>query len=189
MKLDGLHRSLFHPGQRLTCALSGGADSTALLLALLEANAEKASLGVVLSALHVHHGLRGAEADADALFVRELCLAHHIPLSVVHVDTAARQHAEGEGQEEAARELRYAAFRQHLADDRAGAIVTAHTRDDQAETVLMKLLRGAWTEGLSGIAPILPLTSAQRTTNHQPPTTTVVLRPMLAVTRAEVAPA
>ncbi len=155
MRLQGLNRTLFHPGQRLAVALSGGADSTALLLALLEANAEKDSLGLILSAIHIHHGLRGPEADADEAFVRDLCAGRNLPLTVEHVDTPARQQAEREGVEEAARELRYAAFRQLPSQSKADAIATAHTLDDQAETVLMKLLRGAWTEGLAGIAPLL----------------------------------
>jgi tRNA(Ile)-lysidine synthase len=147
--------SLFRAGDRVCVAISGGADSTALLLALKEANAAKESLGVVVSAAHVHHGLRGAEADADEAFVRELCERLAVPLTVFHVDTAARQAAEREGVEEAARELRYEALRGLLAEGRVDAIATAHTLDDQAETVMMKLLRGAWTEGLGGISPVV----------------------------------
>ena len=150
-----IDRPLFRAGDRVCVAISGGADSTALLLALAEANAAKEPLGVVLSAAHVHHGLRGAEADADEAFVRELCQRLAVPLTVFHVDTAARQAAEREGLEEAARELRYEALRGLLAGGQADAIATAHTLDDQAETVMMKLLRGAWTEGLGGISPEL----------------------------------
>jgi len=182
MRLQGFDRALFHPGQRLACALSGGADSTALLLALLEANAEKESLGVILTAIHVHHGLRGEEANADESFVRQLCTQHGIPLTVDHVDTPARQQAEGEGLEEAARELRYAAFRQLLTAGKADAIATAHTLDDQAETVLLKLLRGAWTEGLGGISPVLT-SSAQPASAAE---TGTILRPMLQVRRSEI---
>ncbi len=198
-RLNGLNRALFHPGQRVACALSGGADSTALLLALLEANAEKASLGVVLTAIHVHHGLRGAEADADESFVREICARHNVPLTVEHVNTAARQQAEGEGLEEAARELRYVAFRQVLQGGKADAVATAHTLDDQAETVVMKLLRGAWTEGLGGITPTLDLTEATAGRQHATATpspnfrlgreaftSAQILRPLLNVRRGEV---
>jgi tRNA(Ile)-lysidine synthase len=90
-----LDRCLFKPGERVCVAVSGGADSTALLLALVEANAEKQGLGVALSAAHVHHGLRGAEADGDEAFVREVCERLGVPLTVFRVDTAARQVARG----------------------------------------------------------------------------------------------
>src|SRR6185312_2828601 len=145
-----IERSLLRAGDRVCVAISGGADSVALLLALAGA---KARLGIGLSAAHVHHGLRGAEADADEAFVRELCERLDVPVTVFRVDTASRQAAEGEGLEEAARELRYAALRGLLESGAADAVATAHTLDDQAETVMMKLLRGAWTEGLGGISP------------------------------------
>ena len=150
-----IDRSLFAAGDRVCCALSGGADSTALVLALSEANGNKPPLGVVLSAAHVHHGLRGEAADGDEAFVHELCERLQIPLAVFRVDTAARQEAEHEGLEEAARKLRYAALYGLLDEGKADAIATAHTLDDQAETVVMKMLRGAWTEGLGGISPVL----------------------------------
>ncbi len=154
-RLEGLYRDFWRAGERVCCAVSGGADSVAMLLGLHEANAAKESLGVVLSAVHVHHGLRGAEADADAGFVRELCDRLRVPLRTERVDTRARQAAAREGIEEAARHLRYAVFERVLAEGQADSVATAHTLDDQAETVVMKLLRGAWTEGLGGISPIL----------------------------------
>ncbi len=165
-------------------ALSGGADSVALLLALLEANAAKESLGVVLRAAHVHHGLRGEEADGDEAFVRELCSRLGVPLTVFRVDTAARQASEGEGLEEAARELRYAALRGLVAEGKADVIATAHTLDDQAETVVMKLLRGAWTEGLGGISPEI---REQGTGNReQGREAGRLVRPLLGVRRADI---
>jgi tRNA(Ile)-lysidine synthase len=174
-------RTLFRAGDRVCIALSGGADSVALLLALREANATKEPLGIVLSALHVHHGLREA-ADADQAFVRELCARLNIPLTVERVDVAARQAAEREGLEEAARELRYAAFWRQLSAANIDAIATAHTLDDQAETVMMKILRGAWTEGIGGIAPVLssqPQSGAVKSQGR-------ILRPLLAVHRAHI---
>ncbi len=147
----GLDLSLLRAGERVCVAVSGGADSTALLLGLVEANGGKEALGVVLSAAHVHHGLRGAEADGDEAFVREVCERLGVPLTVARVDTTARMAEEGEGLEEAARELRYAALRGLAVD----VVATAHTLDDQAETVVMKMLRGAWTEGLGGISPVV----------------------------------
>jgi tRNA(Ile)-lysidine synthase len=165
-------------------AISGGADSTALLLALWHANEigpqNKQPLGLVLSAAHVHHGLRGAEADADETFVRELCERLAVPLRVFRVDTAARQAAEGEGLEEAARELRYEALWGLMAEGLADAVATAHTLDDQAETVVMKMLRGAWTEGLGGISPVLEHPgSAARPAGR-------VVRPLLGVRRGQI---
>ncbi len=175
-------RSLVHPGERVCVAVSGGADSTALLRALVAASAE---LGIVLSVIHVHHGIRGAEADADANFVVELAaqLAAQmggdrvLPCEVVRVDAPAYAAAEKLSLETAARNLRYEIFQKILSTRQADVIATAHTLDDQAETVLMKLLRGAWTEGLSGIHPVL----AQQGT-----ATGRMVRPLLAVRRAEI---
>jgi tRNA(Ile)-lysidine synthase len=154
-----MDRALVRAGERVCVAVSGGADSTALLLGLVDANAASAQnkepLGLVLSAAHVHHGLRGAEADGDEAFVRELCERLGVPLRVFRVDTAARQQREGEGIEEAARELRYGVLRGLMTGGEVDVVATAHTLDDQAETVVMKMLRGAWTEGLGGISPVV----------------------------------
>lgn len=175
-----LDRSLVTAGERVCVAVSGGADSVALLVALHEANdanRHKEPLGVVLSAVHVHHGLR-AEADADEAFVRELCERLGVALVVERVDVAARQAAEREGMEEAARELRYGVFWRLMATGRADVLATAHTLDDQAETVVMKLLRGAWTEGIGGIAPAVERGGKESIGR--------IVRPMLGVRRAEV---
>jgi len=152
----------------------------ALLLAMHAANHEERNgravgLGVGLSAVHVHHGIRGAEADGDAAFVRELCERLGVPLFVRNADVPAHAARHGETLEEAARNVRYAIFRELVAGGQAETIATAHTLSDQAETVLMKLLRGAWTEGISGIYPMLELGRGGR-----------VVRPLLGVTRAEV---
>jgi tRNA(Ile)-lysidine synthase len=164
-------------GERVCIAVSGGADSVALLLGIAEANHErKEALGVVLSAVHVHHGLRGTEADADEAFVRELCEQLGVPLVVERVDVAGRQAAEREGLEAAARELRYRAFWELLKSGGADVVATAHTLDDQAETVMMRLLRGAWTEGIGGIAPVVEDKERQGR----------IVRPMLGLRREEV---
>ena len=151
-----MDRGLVRAGERVCVAVSGGADSTALLLGLVEANAgskmNKEPLGVVLSAAHVHHGLRGVDADGDEAFVRELCAGLGVGLTVFRVGTAARQAEGGEGLEEAARELRYAALRGLMESGAVDVVATAHTLDDQAETVVMKMLRGAWTEILPASA-------------------------------------
>ena len=179
----GMDAGLVGPGERVCVAVSGGADSVALLCELVELNGRREPLGVVLSAVHVHHGLRGAEADADEAFVRELCDRLGVPLVVERVDVAGRQAEEREGLEEAARELRYGVFRGLMEAGKADVVATAHTLDDQAETVVMKLLRGAWTEGIGGIAPVVvegPGSKAQGPGERR------IIRPMLGVRRAEV---
>jgi len=148
-----LRNHLFRPGQRIAVAVSGGADSVALLRRLLE---ERSKLGIVLSVVHVHHGIREA-AEEDAKFVCSLAAAHDLPFHLHRTDAPAAAAALHETLEEAARNLRYAFFRQLMVEGLADAVATAHTLDDQAETVLHKLLRGAWTEGLSGIHPVLAL--------------------------------
>ncbi len=198
-----LDRTYIRPGDRICAAVSGGADSVALLLLLVATNAQpRNALGVGLSAVHVHHGLRGAEADADLAFVQDLCQRLAVPLHIHHAsvpDRVARSRVAGQPEtiEEAARNLRYERFRQLLAEGHADCVLTAHTLDDQAETVLIKLLRGAWTEGLSGIHPILtlgPIANAGRKLTPQGPQPTLgsakptgkILRPLLGVRRAEL---
>jgi tRNA(Ile)-lysidine synthase len=171
----GIDRELLKPGERVCVAVSGGADSTALLLGLVEACAGKNGLGAVVSAAHVHHGLRGAEADEDEAFVRELCARLGVELRVFAVDTAARQAVEREGMEEAARALRYEALRGLMREGLVDVVATGHTLDDQAETVVMKMLRGAWTEGLGGISPVKQEAGTGR-----------IVRPLLGVRRSEI---
>lgn len=173
-----LDTTLLKPGLRLAVGLSGGADSVALLRALVERGRE---LGLVIHAAHLHHGLRGDEADADLAFARELAAALGLPFHEMRVDTAAEARANratakpAETIEEAARRLRYAWFRQLMVAGEVDAVATAHTLDDQAETVLAKFLRGAWTEGLAGIHPVLDFPEGGR-----------IVRPLLATTRAEI---
>jgi tRNA(Ile)-lysidine synthase len=170
-----LPATILRPGDRVCCAISGGADSTALLLLLHAANAlPKKALGVGFSAVHVNHQLRGADSDGDQAFVQELCARLGVPLHVRVVDTIGRVARTRESVEEAARNLRYEAFGALLAEGSATHIVTAHTLDDQAETVLMKLLRGAWLEGLAAISPVLDVPGGK------------VLRPLLGVRREEL---
>lgn len=179
-----LDREQIRPGDRICAAVSGGADSVALLLLLHAANAlPRNALGVGLSAVHVHHGLRGEEADADLAFVQALCLRLEIPLHVHHASVPERLNqrrnaGEPETIEEAARNLRYEFFASLIAEGHADSVLTAHTLDDQAETVLMKLLRGAWTEGLGGIHPVVLVPHATRPGK--------ILRPLLAARRAEL---
>ncbi|HEY4379632.1 MAG TPA: tRNA lysidine(34) synthetase TilS [Acidobacteriaceae bacterium] len=182
--LPALNRESIRPGDRVCAAVSGGSDSVALLLLLHAANGlPRNSLGVGLSAVHVHHGLRGEEADGDLAFVQELCLRLEIPLHVHHAsvrERVARSRDAGQPEtiEEAARALRYEVFGGLIAEGHADSVLTAHTLDDQAETVLMKLLRGAWTEGLSGIHPVVETGTAARPGK--------ILRPLLGVRRSEL---
>lgn len=143
---------LVRAGDRVGVAVSGGADSVALLRLLLELRGE---LGVVLQVLHFHHGIRGAEADADRQFVAELAAAHGLELHVEAGDSPAHAAAHKLSLETAARELRYAWFRELLGRGAVSRIATAHTLDDQAETVLMRTLRGAGSRGMAGIYPEL----------------------------------
>jgi tRNA(Ile)-lysidine synthase len=172
-----LDTSLLKPGLRMAVGVSGGADSVALLRALAERSGE---LGLVLQVAHLHHGLRGAEADGDLEFCRALADGLGLPFHEARVDTVAASRANSEtgkpaeGIEETARRLRYAWFRQLMASGEVDAVATAHTLDDQAETVMGKFLRGAWTEGLSGIHPHVVFAEGR------------ILRPLLGATRTEV---
>ena len=149
---------LLQPGDRVFCAVSGGADSVALLWGLYLL---KEKLQLDLSAAHYNHGLRGAESDRDEAFVRAFCDQFDIPLAVGKGQVVPGP----KGLEAAARDARYA-FLESL----PGKIATAHTADDNAETVLMHLIRGTGLKGLGGIAPIRGR----------------LIRPMLNVTRQQV---
>ncbi len=136
-------------GKRLLAAVSGGADSVALLVLLAR---RREAAGFELAAAHYHHGIRGEAADADAEFVRQLCAKLRVQLIEGRGDVPALARARSIGIEAAAREARYAFLRD--AKRRCGAdwIALAHHRDDQAETVLMHLLRGAGPDGACGMA-------------------------------------
>ena len=151
-------QNLITPGDTVICAVSGGADSVAMLFALYLLW-EK--LGITLEAAHFNHNLRGEESLRDETFVRELCARYEIPLHVA----SGEIHPGKKGLEAAARDARYA-FLESL----PGKIATAHTADDNAETILMHLVRGTGLKGLGGIAP-------QRGK---------LIRPMLGITRREV---
>ena len=181
-----LDRKNIRPGDRVCAAVSGGADSVAMLLLLAAENAlPKNALGVGLSAVHVHHGLRREEADTDLAFVEQLCLRLEVPLHVHRASVPDRlavgaNPARNETVEEAARLLRYEVFERLIREGHAGSVLTAHTLDDQAETVLIKLLRGAWTEGLSGIFPVLKVEGER---SGKPGN---IVRPLLGIRRKEL---
>jgi tRNA(Ile)-lysidine synthase len=139
-------------GERIGVAVSGGADSVALLRLLLEARTD---VGMVLSVVHFNHKIRGAEADADEAFVRELAQRFQLEWIAESGDTPGHAKTQKVSLETAARRLRYEFFARLTTGQRPrlDKIATAHTMDDQAETVLMRLLRGAGTRGLAGIYP------------------------------------
>lgn len=159
-------------GDRVAVAVSGGADSAALLRLLLELRAE---LGIVLSVAHVNHKLRGEASDEDEKFVAELARQHGIEfhLRQAPVDAASS------GIEATARELRYAFFRELASEGRVTKVATAHTLDDQAETVLLRIFRGTGIRGLSGIHPRIVFENQGRVMGE-------VVRPLLGFRRAEL---
>ncbi len=141
------HR-LVRPGERVGVAVSGGADSVALLRAFAEL---APSLGVVLFVLHLNHRLRGLDSDADARFVADLASGLSIESVIESDDVASLAALLHLSLEAAGRRARYAFFQRAAATHRLDCVATAHTRDDQAETVLLRLLRGTGTSGLAGI--------------------------------------
>jgi tRNA(Ile)-lysidine synthase len=163
------------PGDRVAVAVSGGADSVALLYLLLELHAE---LGIVLSVAHLNHKLRGQESEEDARFVVDLAQQHRLELHVRAAPVLGnRGTAIGSGIEAAARELRYGYFRQLAREGRVAKITTAHTLDDQTETLLLRLFRGTGIRGLAGIHPRIVFEDEGRTFGE-------VVRPLLGFRRA-----
>lgn len=153
-------QKLVSPGDRVICALSGGADSMAMLWFFLQ---YREALGITLAAAHYNHGLRGAESDRDEAFVRDFCEKHAVPLFLGRGTVTPA----GKGPEAAAREARYRFFAGLDPDTK---IATAHTANDNAETLLLHLLHGTALPGLGGI----------------PPRRGRFIRPLLTVTRQEV---
>lgn len=166
---DIRERDLLRAGDRVGVAVSGGADSVALLRSLHEL---RKGLGVVLTVVHFHHGIRGAEADKDEVFVAELAQALGVECVIGRGDVPQHAKLSRQSEETAARELRYRFFESVLRSGAVDLIATAHTMDDQAETVMMRLIRGA---GLRGLAGIHAVKDRRR-----------YVRPMLGVRRSEV---
>jgi len=145
-----LNEKLLRAGQRLGIAVSGGADSIALTRLILEV---RERMGLVLTIVHFDHKLRGMESDVDSRFVAKLAKENNLELFRSSAKTAAYAKKNKLGIEAAARELRYDFFHHLVHAKKLDHIATAHTLDDQAETVLLRLFRGAGTRGLSGILP------------------------------------
>ena len=152
-------------------AVSGGADSVALLDVLLRA-------GYICIAAHCNFHLRGAESDRDEAFVRELCQQWNVPLEVTHFDTLSYARAHNAGVELAARELRYTWFEEMAQKHHCQAVVVAHHQNDQAETLLLNLKRGAGLRGLAGMRP--------KSANPMAPEGLPIIRPLLCTTRGYI---
>lgn len=161
------HNMLPGPGDTVLAAVSGGADSVCLLRVLLSLSQRR---GFQVACAHFNHRLRGEESDRDEAFVRDLCRTLGVPFHAGGADVKAEAARRKRGIEETARRLRYAFLQETAQTCGAAVIATAHTADDNTETVLMNLARGAGPRGLSGI----------------PPVRGNVIRPMLCVTRREV---
>ena len=155
----------FPHGGRVLCAVSGGLDSMCLLDYMIR------QPGFSVAAAHFNHGLRGSEADRDEEFVRDYCAKRRIPFVSGSGDVRSFAEKEGLSIEEAARQLRYAFLQETAEKNGADAILTAHHADDNAETVLLSLVRGTGSAGLAGI----------------PQVRGNICRPFLRIPRAELA--
>jgi len=158
----------------LVVGVSGGPDSVALLdfLVAFRSRTGLPDGGIIVG--HVNHGLRGEESEADQAFVENLAQRLDVRFMTARVDPAARKLERGESLEEAARKLRYAALRRMATAGGTARVAVAHTADDQAETVLLRLIRGAGLTGLSGMRP------------HRKIHRLDLVRPLLSTTREQV---
>ena len=157
----------------LLLGLSGGADSR-LLLHLVADECQKN--GTPLHLAHLHHGIRGKEADRDERFCRDLAEQYHLPLHVLHADVPALARERGESVETVARQVRYNFFSRVMREQDIPLLLTAHNADDNLETVLFHLVRGCGLTGLGGIAPTRPLDIPGHT----------VVRPLLRCSKADI---
>lgn len=160
-------QELMRAGQRVGVAVSGGADSVALLLLLIELQKET---GVALSVVHLNHKLRGKASDSDEKFAAQLAAKCDLEFHVQHTNVTAKAKSEKANLEDTARRARYSFFARLVAEKKVDRVAVAHTADDQAETVLAHILRGTGLAGLAGIHP----------------ETDTVVRPLLHVRRSEL---
>jgi tRNA(Ile)-lysidine synthase len=161
------HHKMLHPGDVAGIAVSGGADSVGLLRLMQDL---RARLGIRLLVLHFNHQLRGAESDGDEKFVADLAHQNNLEFISGTEDVAAWARSHACNLEDAARKCRYAFFSQLIGDGRITRVCVGHTADDQAETVLAKIIRGTGPAGLGGIYPVAEY----------------VTRPLIDIRRAEL---
>lgn len=168
-----IHRhGLIQAGEAVLAAVSGGPDSVALLAVL---HRLREPLGIrQLQVAHVHHGWRGADAEADADFVAALAGRYDLPVRIERVDARGYAAAEKLSPEDGARRLRYAALERIAGEGGLGVVAVGHTRDDQAETVLMRLVRGSGLAGAAGMPAARPLGSCR------------LIRPLVETARRDV---
>ncbi len=159
--------NMISEGDRIVIGVSGGADSVCLFHVLLQL-APKFNLSLFV--VHVNHGIRGEEADADEAYVKNLCTTNGIPFIAVKVDVPRIASLEGLSEEEAGRKVRYEAFYDCCNKNKCNKIAIAHNRNDNAETILFHLFRGSGIKGLTGI---------RATRDH-------IIRPLLCVSRKEI---
>jgi tRNA(Ile)-lysidine synthase len=167
---------LLKPGARVGVAVSGGADSVALLRLLLDL---RKTLGIVVSLVHYNHKLRGADSEGDEEFVGKLARRYELEPHCEGGDVKGLAASQRKSIETMARELRYEFFWRLLSEGKLDRLATAHTLDDQAETVLMRMVRGAGTRGLAGIYPRLSAPGSRFSE-------VCIIRPLLGVRRKEL---
>jgi tRNA(Ile)-lysidine synthase len=161
------HYKMLHAGETVLVGLSGGPDSVCLLSVL---HGLREDMGLVLNALYIDHGLRPDETPGEIAFCDNLCGRLSVPFLTKKIDVIACVAEKRMNRQEAARELRYRTYEEVLFQVRGGRIALGHTADDQLETFLMRLLRGAGPKGLSGI----------------PPVRGNIIRPLIEVERADI---
>lgn len=164
---------MIEENDHVAVGVSGGADSVCLLHLLCEL---RKCMHFRLTAVHVEHGIRGAESLADAAFVKQLCADWNVPLRTFSVDALHQAKTQHQSLEEAARELRYRCFYEACRECKANRLAVAHHGDDCAETVLFHLSRGTGLRGLCGIVPVREMPEQKLT----------LIRPLLCVTKAEI---
>jgi len=166
---------MINQGDRIVVGVSGGADSVCLLYVLKALSLE---IPCTLLAVHVNHGIRGEAAAGDEQYVKETCLELGIDFYAFHIDVRGMAAVQGLSEEEAGRNARYQAFLEICKRNKCNKIAVAHNMNDNAETVLFHLLRGAGMKGLSGIEPVRSLkTEAGKV---------LLVRPLLQVERYEI---